>query len=144
MRRPQRPMGSRRYRRGWTNGLGGINACSLAREIAGLAPSVEGLKDALLRRFATATGAARQVIEQALATLGGAAAVMALVRDHVAQNRPLDGLRDMKRAAKPFFSASRWPAGRATPTSCVPSRKRSLRRKLFAIGAIFRVRRPPE
>ena len=77
---------------GWPDRRGGTQLWSVAQDIAALAADLVGLQEELLRRFGAATGAARQVIEQALAKLGGPACVMALARDHAAHNRPFDGL----------------------------------------------------
>jgi hypothetical protein len=116
---------------GWPDRHSGMHLWSVAQEIAVLAADLAGLQDELLRRFGAATGAARQVIEQALAKLGGPACVMALARDHAAHNRPFNGLlseaiRETALAQEP---ATEW----AGAFELRPIAVMELRRELFAM-----------
>jgi hypothetical protein len=110
---------------------GSSDLWSVAQEIAALAQNLRGLTDELLGRFANAPGATRQVIEQALAKLGGSACVMALARDHAARNQPFDGL--LHEAIRET-ALEREPIGRSSSTyELHPVAVTELRRELFAM-----------
>jgi hypothetical protein len=115
----------------WPDRRGGTHLWSVARDIAALAADLAGLQEELLRRFGEAMGAARQVIEQTLAKLGGPGCVMTLAQDHAAHNRPFDGLLD---EATRETALTREPAaGWAGAFELHPVAVTELRRELFAM-----------
>ena len=116
---------------GWPDRQSGTHLWSIARDIAALSVELAGLQEELLRRFGMATGPARQVIELALAKLGGLSSVMALVRDHATHNRPFDGLLD--EAIRETALAQVPAAGWAGAFELHPVAVTQLRRELFAM-----------
>jgi hypothetical protein len=116
---------------GWPDRRGGTHLWSVARDIAALAADLAGLQEELLRRFGVATGAARQVIERALAKLGGPACVMALARNHAAHNRPFNGFLD--EAIRETALAREPAAGWAGAFELHPVAVTELRGELFAM-----------
>jgi hypothetical protein len=116
---------------GWQDRRGGTHLWSVARDIAALAADLAGLQEELLRRFGAAMGAARQVIEQALAKLGGPACVMALARDHAAHNQPFNGF--LGEAIRETALAREPAAGWAGAFELHPVAVTELRRDLFAM-----------
>jgi hypothetical protein len=117
---------------GWPDRQGGTHLWSVARDIVALAANLAELQEELLRRFRVATGAARQVIEQVLAKLGGPACVMALARDHAAHHRPFDGVLDeaIRETALSREAAAGWWAG---AFELHPVAVTELRRELFSM-----------
>jgi hypothetical protein len=115
----------------WPDRRGGTHVWSLGRDIAALTADLPELEEELLRRFGVATGTARQVIEQALAKLGGPACVLALARDHAAHNRTFDRLLDeaIRETALAREPAAAW----AGAFELHPIAVTALRRELFAM-----------
>jgi hypothetical protein len=115
----------------WTGSRDTMNAWSIGRDIAALAMHLVGLKEELLGRFRTSTGGARQVIEHALAKIGGPDVVIALAHDHAASGRPFDSVLDeaIRGTALAEEPASGWVGAFEIHPVAVPE----LRSELFAM-----------
>ena len=115
----------------WPYARDTMHVWSVARDIASLAADLVGLKEELLRRFGRTTGNARQIIECALAKIGGPDVVMALARDRASRGRPFDSCLDeaIRETALTHEPAPGWVGAFELHPVAVPE----LRRELFAM-----------